>query len=1717
MLFRLFALLWCINLLTVTSAQALHFFVNPTTGDNRRSVQSAQNPATAFKTIAHALRIAHLVTQSRPHVITIAAGTYSLSSGELFPLEITQTGIYIETTGLTIFDGENKTNFFKITAPTSDFVIKGIDFINGSADKGGVVFCQTCSLRVVKNRFFKNKASQNGHVIYTENGRLKFYNNLVRDSGSGNDTLAVLELRNSSIDTLVRDEIRNNTFYRNPSPNIWASGARTYISSNIFIDPRQTAIRDADSTAAPLIGHNLFWETETLYVSDKGDSVNIVKATRDTLNFASAGISVPSFVTTIPDVRTLRFRGDTLSLADLNTRIPTFVKNNPDTLFKYQVGVGYQYLIDVDGIASQYGFKALTLPTGATLDTVSNVARLIIWNPGLNDTISHPISIEITPPSGVVDTLSYTLDILSAQSFPDTTGFLAVRDSTSRFVGMVKETSTIQVPHTAGQTYNYTIGVTGNRAQYFFNPSILPTGISSTKVSEEGVIEWATTLADTGSNEIRVEIIGPAGNNEKLNYKIFVFAAADFPDTTQTTQVVTTTITPDTTGAVTAINALVPSFSVAASAVGNIYANPTVLDTTVNRFELVTGSPAINSGTPVLALGETSEGFARSVSGIAVSFSEWINNNCANVSCAIVKPTNDAGGNALSQADFDSNVGGKRDSIRVVQFDLDSDGDVDNNDYATLPLVSTGPIDRNNIGNLGGPGNGGAPTPDTSFTEIKITTLPDSVVTQGQVFTYNPTIDPAIPIDLVDLIPGFGAPTMGVFTTFSKQPPITWTPTIADTGSYLIGVKIITSSNSGRHYFPLRIRPSNEIPTISSTPDTIALEDEAYSYAIQGVDANGDTLTYSLDSGPTGLTVDAATGLVQWTPTQANVGSDSVVVRINDGKGGLHIHRYFLTVLNTNDAPIISSTPDTTATEDSPFSYALVASDPDPADTLSYSLSTGPSGASVDSLGALTWTPTQTQIGTQQIALLVSDRNGGSTTQSFAVEVAAFDDLPVIAGSPDTTALEDQIYTFLLNASDEEGGALTYALTSGPEAMTLDTTGTLSWTPSQTDIGSHAVSVQVSDPAGQITSLSYQLVVQAVNDAPVINAQIPAEAQVRTTGGSEASFAVSATDEEGAALTFSWLLNDSLLVAADSSFSFVPGAATLDTLVARVSDGTNTTAFTWIIDGRQIPRITVDRALVDFGAVAIGDTARIELPVSNEGEATLNVSSLQVGDLHFAAVFAAISLGPNETTILALSHTPTGRSTSTDSISFATDDPDNPKVSIPVASRGIVPTTLSLDLDATAGDQALTASTVKVGSAFKLGLHALRTLDLLSYDLHLIFDPTALTFSSFTAQSDAENNLLAATGSSLTTISLIDADSVVFATIAADSLTTGISAAGLLGVFTFTADSSLAGAETSIRIEQALLKSTAATDTVGSGLAVIVSGRPAQPGDFDGDGDVDFDDFFLFADNFGLKADDATFDPLFDIAANGQIDFDDFFLFADNFGTAVGKLMPEAQALGPMALHLDKGLESPEILEVKPYWTGETPLRGYVLSIEFDPQILGFRQFQPRTVEASLPWVIEDQPGRLIFATGLASRQPAFANDLGTLIFDRLSPEQTYLRVHDAIGYSSGAISTLEPPTAMELMALPQTYALYPAHPNPFNPETTLPFYLPARGPIRLRIYDLLGQPIRTLVDESIPAGFHQRVWRGIDDRGQTVGSGLYLVEMQARDWRQIRKIMLLK
>ena len=103
--------------------------------------------------------------------------------------------------------------------------------------------------------------------------------------------------------------------------------------------------------------------------------------------------------------------------------------------------------------------------------------------------------------------------------------------------------------------------------------------------------------------------------------------------------------------------------------------------------------------------------------------------------------------------------------------------------------------------------------------------------------------------------------------------------------------------------------------------------------------------------------------------------------------------------------------------------------------------------------------------------------------------------------------------------------------------------------------------------------------------------------------------------------------------------------------------------------------------------------------------------------------------------------------------------------------------------------------------------------------------------------------------------------------------------------------------------------------------------------------------------------------------------------------------------------------------------------------------------------------------------------------------------------------------------TAVEVereAAVPLAYELAHPYPNPFNSETILRFSLPEDNRVALRIYNVQGQRIRTLVDEAMSAGQYSVTWDGRNDRGETVSSGLYTVELEA-SVRVTRRVVFVK
>ena len=93
----------------------------------------------------------------------------------------------------------------------------------------------------------------------------------------------------------------------------------------------------------------------------------------------------------------------------------------------------------------------------------------------------------------------------------------------------------------------------------------------------------------------------------------------------------------------------------------------------------------------------------------------------------------------------------------------------------------------------------------------------------------------------------------------------------------------------------------------------------------------------------------------------------------------------------------------------------------------------------------------------------------------------------------------------------------------------------------------------------------------------------------------------------------------------------------------------------------------------------------------------------------------------------------------------------------------------------------------------------------------------------------------------------------------------------------------------------------------------------------------------------------------------------------------------------------------------------------------------------------------------------------------------------------------------------------PEEYALYNNYPNPFNPQTTINYAIPIQTDISIVIYNLMGQEVLRWDEESAPAGYYEKIWYGVTQSGSSIASGVYFYRLQAGDFVQTRKMLLLK
>jgi RHS repeat-associated protein len=356
---------------------------------------------------------------------------------------------------------------------------------------------------------------------------------------------------------------------------------------------------------------------------------------------------------------------------------------------------------------------------------------------------------------------------------------------------------------------------------------------------------------------------------------------------------------------------------------------------------------------------------------------------------------------------------------------------------------------------------------------------------------------------------------------------ILWTPTSADFGQPDPTVRIIVSDGRGgtaTKEFSIHVTAAGEnaSPTIVSTPPSLATTaGRSYEYNLRADDPDGDPVVWSLVQGPSGMSIDPIYGTLRWTPGERDVRAHQIVVRAEDPYQTSDEQTFTLVVSCANLPPAIISRPPTQAYKDSPYIYAVRATDPE-RDDLDFFLISKPDGMTIDEdTGLIRWTPMTADAGRSiPITIEVHDETGGVGKQVFSIEVAATppNKPPVITSAARMLAPAGGVYEYQPTARDPEGDAVTFSLLEDnkPVGMTI-TGGLIHWdVPADLTGRQPPITVVATDAAGNKTLQTFSITVQ-INHTPTLDA-IPNQS---ATQASTFRYDVHADDSDGDLLTYS--------------------------------------------------------------------------------------------------------------------------------------------------------------------------------------------------------------------------------------------------------------------------------------------------------------------------------------------------------------------------------------------------------------------------------------------------------------------------------------------------------------------------------------------------------------------------------------------------------------------
>ena len=304
---------------------------------------------------------------------------------------------------------------------------------------------------------------------------------------------------------------------------------------------------------------------------------------------------------------------------------------------------------------------------------------------------------------------------------------------------------------------------------------------------------------------------------------------------------------------------------------------------------------------------------------------------------------------------------------------------------------------------------------------------------------------------------------------------------------FTTGLSVRAMAGDGEILFVNGFEGTGNVPQFVSVDDQAVAAEQRLQVDIDTSDpVNQAGLTFSFLDAPSGMAINAASGLIAWTPTNEQVGTEPVTVQVEDLAGLTNTLDFNVEVINPSASPMIESIADATVPAGDLFTLQVQASDPDPADVLDYSLDSAPAGLVIAmTSGLLEWMPGPSDIGAYPVIVRATDPSGQFDVESFELAVVADNQPPELIDIPDRGAAPGVIMELIADAIDPDGDPLTWSLTQRPPGMTVEAaTGAIRWVPVLQQLGPHPVTIEVRDPSGFVDTKNFEVFVD-FNRPPV--------------------------------------------------------------------------------------------------------------------------------------------------------------------------------------------------------------------------------------------------------------------------------------------------------------------------------------------------------------------------------------------------------------------------------------------------------------------------------------------------------------------------------------------------------------------------------------------------------------------------------------------------------